>query len=520
MNKRAIIYARVSTDDQADRGYSLPSQLEACRKYAADHGFSVVFETTEDYTGTVPIGDRPAGRKVAAMLKRQEADVVIVHAVDRLSRDLVYALATVRDWTRAGLEVHALDIGKIDSEADIVLVIKAWQGHDERKKIIERTSRGSRQKALSGKVVGSGIAPYGYRYADGQFIIEEVEAAIVRLIFEWYTLGDGDVKPLSGHAIAKRLSEARIPTPYEKHHRPRLRESGMWGGVSVRRILSNETYAGVWRYGKRIGADGAGGTRPLEQTIAVEVPAIIDQETWKLAKARHDYNVKNSRRNCQNDYLLRGMVECDCKRPMFPFMSHGKHYRYKCSRHALRFTDIEGQTCHESMVDGDRLEAEVWKYAMKVMTDPKKFHDELLKVQAIELGALQPKRERLATIEALMVDCEAEIVELAEALKKAKGKVSKTLEAQQDEVNRRYEAQAAERDKLLEEIKKGALTDDEIAHAMRVRENVYLGMQNPTFEDRRRQLEILRTNVRIEGGKAHVICKMRRKPETIDLRIV
>jgi site-specific DNA recombinase len=298
-----------------------------------------------------------------------------------------------------------------------------------------------------------------------------------------------------------------------------MRESGMWNSSSVRRILVNETYAGLWRYGKRIGMAGTGGIRPLDQTIAVEVPAIIDQETWQLAQARHDYNVRNSRRNCHNDYLLRGMVECGCKRPMFPFMSHGKHYRYKCSRHAVRFTDIEGQTCHESMVDGHRLEAEVWKYAMEVMTDPKKFHEELRKVQAIELEALQPKREHLATIEALMVDCEAEIVELAEALKKAKGKVSKTLEAQQDEVNRRYEAQAAERDKLLEEIKIGALTDDEIAHAMRVRENVHLGMRNPTFEDRRRQLEILRTKVKVEGGKAHVSCKMRRKPEIIDLRI-
>jgi len=42
--KRAVIYARVSTDEQADKGYSLGSQLEACRAYAVGHGFTVVAE--------------------------------------------------------------------------------------------------------------------------------------------------------------------------------------------------------------------------------------------------------------------------------------------------------------------------------------------------------------------------------------------------------------------------------------------------------------------------------------------
>ena len=41
-NKRAVLYARVSTDDQADKGYSLPSQLDACRKYAERLGYLVV----------------------------------------------------------------------------------------------------------------------------------------------------------------------------------------------------------------------------------------------------------------------------------------------------------------------------------------------------------------------------------------------------------------------------------------------------------------------------------------------
>jgi len=47
MPKRAVVYARVSTDDQAKHGYSLASQLEACRKYVADRGWKLAAEITD-----------------------------------------------------------------------------------------------------------------------------------------------------------------------------------------------------------------------------------------------------------------------------------------------------------------------------------------------------------------------------------------------------------------------------------------------------------------------------------------
>jgi len=170
-HKRAVLYARVSTDDQADKGYSLPSQLEMCRKYAERLGYPVVAELTEDISGIMPISERPEGKKLTAMLKARQADAVTVYQVDRLSRDIVDLLAMVRVWLRAGVEVHTCDIGKVESELDIVLVIKGWQGGDERKKIVERTSRGRYAKAKAGKVVGNGWSPYGYRYVGGSFEI-------------------------------------------------------------------------------------------------------------------------------------------------------------------------------------------------------------------------------------------------------------------------------------------------------------------------------------------------------------
>ena len=51
MSKRAVIYARVSTDEQAEKGYSLPHQINECRRYAQNHGFAVAQEFIDDYSG-------------------------------------------------------------------------------------------------------------------------------------------------------------------------------------------------------------------------------------------------------------------------------------------------------------------------------------------------------------------------------------------------------------------------------------------------------------------------------------
>ena len=203
---KAIIYLRVSTDEQADKGYSLPTQLEACRNYAARLASIVVAEFQEDCSGAIPFAERPEGKKAAAMLKHRQANAIIVYQVDRLSRDIVDLLASVRDWIRTDIQVHAGDIGRIESELDIVLVIKGWQGSDERKKIIERCSRGRNGKAKSGRVVGNGKPPYGYHYADGCFEIIEVEAKIVRVIYRWYTVGDED----GGHSPAGPSQSASV----------------------------------------------------------------------------------------------------------------------------------------------------------------------------------------------------------------------------------------------------------------------------------------------------------------------
>src|SRR5687767_6968320 len=241
MTKHAAIYARVSTDDQAERGYSLPSQIEACQQFAWQRGFDVVAIYQDDISGAKPITNRPEGGELQNAIDVRQVNTVIIYQVDRLSRDIVDLLATVRDWLRAGVEIYCLDIGQVTNELDIVLVIKGWQGSDERQKIRERTMRGKNAKAKAGRVVGGGRIPYGYTYSDGELFIDEPQARIVRMIYDWYTSGNEHGGMMNLVGIAQRLTKMGIPTPANGNG---------WSNTLVRQLIMSETYCGTWRYGK------------------------------------------------------------------------------------------------------------------------------------------------------------------------------------------------------------------------------------------------------------------------------
>lgn len=510
MSKKAVLYARVSTDDQADKGYSLPSQLEFCRKCAEGLGFEVIAEMREDYSGATPIAERTEGKKLLDLFKRHEADALIAYRVDRLSRDIVDLLVNVQRWLHSNIEIHFCDIGRVENENNIMLVINGWKGTDERQVIRERLTRGTMHKVKSGKVIGGGRAPYGFAFERDNkgkvvsFTILEAEARIVRMIYLWYTKGDNGLR-LSAFQITRKLSEMRIQTPGETRKYKRKRESGLWTSCQVLKILSDETYAGVWRYGRMIGKSGKRGMRPVDEQIKVRVPAIIDRETWEKAQAQRAYNKQMSKRNGKRFYLLRGMIRCGCNLSMVGKFMGTQRY-YICNWRANHIKGLEERPCNEKDVNADAIEKEVWEYIEGLFADLEKFKQELLQAQAEENDFLAPKREELEAVEKLIANCDVDAAECAAALRKAKGRVKESLEIQQDEINARYDALAKRRDELQTELGARRLTDASVQAALRFREDALVGMKAPTQQDKRSQLETLRVQVEIKDGKARITC--------------
>jgi len=354
-HKRAVLYLRVSRDEQRESGYGLVSQFNDCVDYAQRLDYQIVGEKSykleggklveatdagataadiEDFTGFSRFDDRPTGKQVMAMLKENRADAFIAARVDRIARDSLEARIAARTWLKAGIELHTAKNGRITNDNDIVFLIETWQGQEDYTKIVKNLRDGRNNKACGGRVVGSPRAPFGYRFirdAKGKvcgFEIYEPEARVVRMIYTWYVVGDENGKRLSLFAIAIRLSQMGILSP--RQNAKQVCAPTAWWAEVISRMIANETYCGTWHYRKVDRTNGKEHHRDASERIAVNVPAIVDRETWERAQAQREYNVEMSKRNCKHDYLLRGRVRCGCGKAMVGGHSHfgGKDYFY------------------------------------------------------------------------------------------------------------------------------------------------------------------------------------------------
>jgi hypothetical protein len=109
--------------------------------------------------------------------------------------------------------------------------------------------RGRNQRAKTGFIVFRGIPPFGYKKVgkrgEAKYVIDQVEAHVVRQIFELYTTGNGNGTPLSLRAISKFLNSTGAPTPDQSK-----RSIDEWNPFTIRNILINEIYIGQTYIGK------------------------------------------------------------------------------------------------------------------------------------------------------------------------------------------------------------------------------------------------------------------------------
>jgi DNA invertase Pin-like site-specific DNA recombinase len=106
---KAVLYARVSTEEQRGSGLGLGAQREVTRSHASRHGWKVVAELEDAASGRTL--DRPGIQAAFAMLARREADALIVSRLDRLSRSLLDFASTIERAQREGWNLVVLDQG-------------------------------------------------------------------------------------------------------------------------------------------------------------------------------------------------------------------------------------------------------------------------------------------------------------------------------------------------------------------------------------------------------------------------
>jgi site-specific DNA recombinase len=311
------IYARVSTDEQAKHGYSIADQLRLCREKA---GAEEATEYIDDgYSGEFM--GRPALDRLLTDLEIKPITAVIIYDPDRLARNTELQLslaAKIETYAKLLFVTYEYDASP---EGKLFFTMKAGISAYEKAKILARTSRGRISKALSGKVP-SNRKPFGYDWDAEKcnYLVNEKEAETVKLIYALLLDGAGTKN------ICTKLNGAGVSN----------KAGRQWEQTALYKLITNEMYAGrLWLFQEKWTLKGQKShkieKRPKSEWVGIDVPAIVDRDTWERAQQQLKLNKKLSKRNTKYLYIFQGRMVCGlCGHGMTPTVHYtrGKHYDY------------------------------------------------------------------------------------------------------------------------------------------------------------------------------------------------
>jgi site-specific DNA recombinase len=359
---KAILIARVSTEEQRDAGNSLPAQVARLENYCQNKGFEIVQVCSFDESAYSD--DRiEFDRIIDLILEQQEKVAVCCDKVDRLSRNVFDKRISVL-YERAlsdRIELHFVSDGQvitsnISAVEKFQFSISLGLAKYYSDAISDNVRRAQEQKLRKGEWLSK--APYGYRNIrtpqGGDIIIEEHEAQIVKKIFELYSTGAYSMDLL----IVKLKKEYGLT----------------WIKGSLAKMLNNPFYHGTMIV--------KGTSYPHRY------PPIISQSLFQeVSKVKENY-IKKPYKYAGKPFLYRGLIRCaDCGLCVTPELHKGKYSYYHCTefkgKHGAKYIREEAITEQLSEVFAnfkmpeDILE-QILETLRNVHKDKIEFHDKQL----------------------------------------------------------------------------------------------------------------------------------------------
>lgn len=252
--KNAGLYIRVSTERQAQEGYSVAAQKENLRKFAKEQGWNIFNIYADEGISGKNIQDRPDVKRLINDIENKKVDVVVLYKFDRLTRDMSDTESIIKLIQDCGIEVYTISGGTVDvstATGRFLIRMTGAVAQLEREQTVERVKVAFIQKVKEGKSLCSSTPSYGYDRPKHQEIqtVNKDEAIIVKRIYRMYIEGKTFTE------IAKILNAEGIPTKKKgKVQKRRYKDesytiNSVWQPKTVRLILSNVTYIGGVRYG-------------------------------------------------------------------------------------------------------------------------------------------------------------------------------------------------------------------------------------------------------------------------------
>lgn len=287
-----VLYARVSTQEQAEHDLSIPAQLQAMRDYARQYGWLVAEEFVEPGV-SAKTAERPVLQRLLARLDEEPPiGIVLVHKIDRLARN-VYDHAMIKSLLkRRGVRLVSV-VENVDDSVSGQLVENIMASFAEfySANLAEEVKKGMRQKVLKGGWPHQ--PPRGYvtvrtgpARGQSRIDIHPREGAIVRRAFELYGTGAYSLKTLAGRLAMDGLT-AKSGKPVATSY--------------LHDLLTNPFYAGLVRW-KDLEVPGA--HQPLVSLPAFERVQAVIQDRFR------NPGVKGS----IDGFPLRGLAICaECR---------------------------------------------------------------------------------------------------------------------------------------------------------------------------------------------------------------
>ena len=230
--RRVAGYARVSTDSE-EQFTSYEAQVDYYTNYikSRDDWEFVKVYTDEGISGT-NTKKREGFKNMIKDALDEKIDLIITKSVSRFARNTVDSLTTVRQLKEKGIEIYfeKENIWTLDSKGELLITIMSSLAQEESRSISENVTWGQRKRFADGKVCVPFKHFLGYdRGQDGNLVLNEKEAVIVRRIFSMFLQG------MTPYGIASQLTADGILSPGKKEK---------WNATTVKRMLSNEKYKG------------------------------------------------------------------------------------------------------------------------------------------------------------------------------------------------------------------------------------------------------------------------------------
>lgn len=361
----AVLYYRVSTEEQGRRGFSLPEQRREClaraRALAEEPGAHLqVYEFTDTASGEIL--ERPGLEACRDFLARNRADLFVCLDPDRFSRSLSNQLLVADEIERCGVRLVFVQHNYEQSpEGRLFFQMRGAISEFEKSKIVERTRRGRRGKLAAGGIPNY-IPVYGYIWNQKTKSLETdpEKAPWVRRIFEWYADG------WSYKAIADKLMALGVRSARRDH----------WSKTAVMRMVRNSTYVGQLVL-NRWDCEGNGPLRsipreqrgrprtdrlkPPEEWVTVAVPSIIDEDLWNRAQAQRSNRTRLMQRGVA---LLSGLCYCGLCGGRVHYVGALAHRYFRCKNrypHLLDPTDRPARACRWRDIKSHQIDAVIWR---------------------------------------------------------------------------------------------------------------------------------------------------------------